>query len=318
TVARNSLLIMHGKQELRLENGRTLSAIEWLADALFNASAADRYPVFIVQNDEVLGLFGWEQSQRKYFSFTEFAPFLEQIAEQGEQADKLEAVQRSAFQSAILNLRNSLTLYTRLKNSLQMESSENFADELRFFISAVPAAAQAAHQHQQGEKFDDGKLNQVVELIQKYQKLSELAYILAVPPVDQSGDWHSVGDSLLRSVATGEIHPIVREFALLGDAYRRHDRAGVDEHIDRAMKFFSTEQPIAAKRAGFESLFNRLQPFSQSMAIYVLAFLLACASWLGWSRSLNRTAFYLLLLALAIHTDRKSTRLNSSHRTISY
>src|SRR5207302_10937011 len=49
-------------------------------------------------------------------------------------------------------------------------------------------------------------------------------------------------------------------------------------------------------------LFNRLQPFSQAMAIYVLAFLLACASWLGWNRTLNRSAFYLLLLALAIHS----------------
>jgi ABC-type transport system involved in cytochrome c biogenesis permease subunit len=302
TVARNSLLIMHGKQELRLENGRTLSALEWLADVLFNAPAADRCPIFIVQNDEVLGLFGWEQSHRKYFSFAEFAPFLNQIEEQGEQADKLEAVQRSAFQSAILNLRNGLVLYTRLKNSVQMESTDNFADELRFFIATVPAAAQAAHQHQQGEKFDDEKLNEVVELIQKYQKLSELAYILAVPPLDGSGDWHSIGDSLLHSVATGEIHPIVKEYALMGDAYRAQDHAGFNAHVDLATRFFSVEQPNATKRASFEFLFNRLQPFSQSMAIYVLAFLLACASWLGWSRILNRSAFYLLLLALAIHT----------------
>src|SRR6185436_15904485 len=47
TVARNSLLSIHGKQELRLENGRTLSAMAWLADVLFNAPAADQYPVFL-------------------------------------------------------------------------------------------------------------------------------------------------------------------------------------------------------------------------------------------------------------------------------
>src|SRR5215475_1132793 len=65
---------------------------------------------------------------------------------------------------------------------------------------------------------------------------------------------------------------------------------------------FAQEQPKVAKRVSFETLFNRMQPFTQSMALYVLAFLLACASWLGWSRTLNRSAFYLLLLALAIHT----------------
>jgi len=127
TVARNSLLIIHGKQELRLEGGRHLSAMQWLTDVLFNAAVADQYPVFVVQNADVLGLFGWQQSDRKYFSFAEFAPFLKQIDEQAAQSDKLEAVQRSAYQSAILNLRNGLSLYQRLKNSIQPEGAQNFA-----------------------------------------------------------------------------------------------------------------------------------------------------------------------------------------------
>ncbi|HZR78528.1 MAG TPA: cytochrome c biogenesis protein CcsA, partial [Chthoniobacterales bacterium] len=97
-------------------------------------------------------------------------------------------------------------------------------------------------------------------------------------------------------------HPLVLEYAQIGDAYRAKDHAGFKHHVDLASAFFAKEQPKAVKRAGFESLFNRLQPFSQSMAIYVLAFLLACSSWLAWNRTLNRSAFYLLLLALAIHT----------------
>ena len=302
TVARNSLLIIHGKQELRLEDGRTLSAIQWLTDVLFNAAAADQYPVFLVQNDEVLGLFGWEQSQRKYFSFVEFSSFLKQIEEQGDQADKLEAVQRSAFQSAILNLRNGLVLYQRLKNSVQLEGTQNFGVELKTYLTNLPGAAKAAVQAQRGENFDRSTLNDVAELIQKYEKISEMAYILAVPPARGSDDWHSIGDSLLHSVATGELHPVVLEYAQIGDAYRANDHAQFNQRVDVLKNRFANEQPNAVKRASFESLFNRLQPFSQSMALYVLAFLLACASWLGWSRTLNRTAFYLLLLALAIHT----------------
>jgi ABC-type transport system involved in cytochrome c biogenesis permease subunit len=302
TVARNSLLIIHGKQELRLEDGRTLTAISWLTDVLFNAPVADQYPAFLIQNDEVLGLFGWQQSQRKDFSFAEFSPFLKQIEEQGDQADKLEAVQRSAFQSAILNLRNGLTLYQRLKNSVQLESAQNFSEELKTYIASVPAAAKAAVQAQRGESFDRSKLNDVAELIQKYEKISEMAYVLAVPPSDPGVDWHSVGDSLLHSVSTGTIHPIVLEYAQIGDAFRGKDLEAFKEHVDLTTNWFGKEQPNAVKRASFEALFNRLQPFTQSMALYVLAFLLACASWLGWSRTLNRSAFYLLLLALAIHS----------------
>ncbi len=153
TVARNSLLIIHGKQELRLEDGRRLSAMQWLTDVLFNATVADQYPVFVVQNADVLGLFGWEQTDRKYFRFADFAPFLKQIDEQGAQSDKLEAVQRSAYQSAILNLRNGLSLYQRLKNSIQPEGAENFAAELQGFESSVPGAGKAASERAMRRKF---------------------------------------------------------------------------------------------------------------------------------------------------------------------
>ncbi len=302
TVARNSLLIIHGKQELRLEGGRRLTAMQWLTDVSFNAPVADQYPVFVVQNAEVLGLFGWEQSDRKYFSFAEFTPFLGQIDEQGTQSDKLEAVQRSAYQSGILNLRNSLALYQRLKNSIQPEGTQNFAAELQRFASSVPGAAKAARERAMGDSFDKAKLDDVAELIRRYERLAEMAYLLAIPPLGQNGDWRSVGDNLLRSVGTGEIHPIVSEYAIIGDAYRANDPSLFNQHVNLMANWFAKEQPNAMKRTSFEFLFNRVQPFSQSMALYVLGFLLACFSWLGWSRVLNRSAFYVLLLALAIHT----------------
>jgi ABC-type transport system involved in cytochrome c biogenesis permease subunit len=311
TVARNSLLIIHGKQELRLEGGKRLSAIQWLTDVLFNAPVADQYPVFIVQNAEVLGLFGWEQRERKYFSFAEFAPFLKQIDEQAAQSDKLEAVQRSAYQSAILNLRNALALYQRLRNSIQPEDAQNFAGELQAFIKSVPGAAKAARALEMGESFDKAKLNDVAELVQRYERLSDMAYLLAVPPVivpgstppaASSGDWRSVGDSLLHSIGAGEIHPVVIGYAVMGDAYRAKDHSLFNEYVGRTATWLAQQQPNATKRTSFEILFNRLEPFSQSMTLYVLAFLLACASWLGWSQPLRRSAFYLLLLALAIHT----------------
>jgi len=302
TVARNSLLIIHSKQELRLEDGRRLSAMQWLADVLFNAPIADQYPVFVVQNADVLGLFGWQQSDRKYFSFAEFTPFLKQIDEQATQSDKLEAVQRSAYQSAILNLRNGLSLYQRLKNSIQPEDTENFTAELQSFASSVPGAAKAARERAMGERFDKAKLDDVAQMIQRYERLSEMAYVLAIPPNQLNDEWHSVGNSLLRSVGTGEIHPIVSEYAVLGDAYRAGDRISFNQNVQLVIDWFARAQPKATKRAAFEFLFNRLQPFSQSMTLYVLAFLLACASWLGWSSVLRRSAFYILLLALAIHT----------------
>ena len=302
TVARNSLLIIHTKQTLRLDDGRQISAIKWLADTLFNAPVADQYPAFVIQNADVLGLFGWQQSDRKYFSFAQLTPFLKQIDEQGEQAEKLQAVERSAYQSAILNLRNALALYQRLKNSLQPEGAENFAAELQAFEKAVPEAARAARARETGAAFDQAQLDQIAEVMQGYERLADMAYLLAVPPPSGSGDWHSVGQAIMQSIAARGIDPIVKLYASLGDAYRTGDGTAFDQTADRLTDHIAQLQPTGTKRARYESFFNALDPFTHSMTLYVLAFLLACISWLAWQRPLNRAAFYLLLLAIAIHT----------------
>jgi ABC-type transport system involved in cytochrome c biogenesis permease subunit len=302
TVARNSLLIIHTKQTLRLTDGRQIPALRWLADTLFNARVADQYPAFVIQNAEVLGLFGWEQSDRKYFSFTELTPFLKQIDEQGEQADKLQPIERSAYQSAILNLRNGLVLYQRLKNSVQPEDADNFSGELQAFENAIPEAAKAARARQTGQQFNQATLDRLTELMQRYQRMAELSYMLAVPPRAQSNDWRSVGQAITQSITEREMHPVVKLYASLGDAYRTSDRAAFSRDVDLLKNRVAQEQPNGAKRARYEFLFNQVDPFTHSMTLYVIAFLLACTSWLGWTRPLNRAAFYLLLLALAVHT----------------
>jgi ABC-type transport system involved in cytochrome c biogenesis permease subunit len=302
TVAGNSLLIIHTKQTLRLDDGRQISAIKWLADALFNAPVADQYPAFVIQNADVLGLFGWQQSDRKYFSFTQLTPFLKQIDEQGEQADKLQAVERSAYQSAILNLRNALVLYQRLKNSLQPEGADNFAAELQAFEQAIPEAARAARARETGVRFDQTQLDQIAEVMQGYERLADMAYLLAVPPPSGSGDWRSVGQAIMQSIAARGIDPMVKLYASLGDAYRAGDGAAFDQTVNHLTDRIAQSQPTGVKRARYEFFFNAVDPFTHSMTLYVLAFLLACISWLAWQRPLNRAAFYLLLLALAVHT----------------
>jgi ABC-type transport system involved in cytochrome c biogenesis permease subunit len=302
TVARNSLLIVHTKQALRVAEGRELNAVKWLADTLFNAPVADRYPAFVIQNSDVLGLFGWQQSDRKYFSFAELTSFLKQIEEQGEQAEELQAVERSAYQSAILNLRNALVLYQRLKNSVQPEGANNFSSELQVFEHAIPDAAKAARARETGEKFDQVPLDRVAGLMQRYQKSAELTYVLAVPPREGSSNWRSIGQTLTQSITAGRIDPLVKLYASLGDAYRSGDHGAFNADVDLLTNRIVQAQPIGTQRARYEFFFNHVDPFTHSMTLYLVAFLFACISWLGWSRSLNRAAFYLLLLAFAVHT----------------
>ena len=55
-------------------------------------------------------------------------------------------------------------------------------------------------------------------------------------------------------------------------------------------------------KTGKEFVFNNFDPFYKCEILYVLAFLLACGSWLTLARWPNQTAYYLIALAAVIHT----------------
>ena len=311
TVARTSLVIIHGKQTFRTDDGRTIEPMRWLADTLFNAPVADKCQAFVINNPDVLGMFGWPQGERKYFSFEELTPFLKKIDEEGQKAENIESGQRTHFQTAINNLRNALLLYQGLKNSLQPDDADHFADEIAAYLSIVPAGLAATEHRQKGEKFDKEKFDALAQFVDRYQTQSDAAYALAVPPADvsKSEEWISVGASLLRAIGSNPVSPVVKAYALIGDAYRAGDADLFNRQVDDLSHWMAQYEPRASSYAGYESIFNQLAPFYQAMGLYVLAFLLVAGSWLRGDRGLNRAAFYLLLLALAVHTFGLGSRM---------
>ena len=326
TVARNSLLIVQGRERVSrpdVSKPFVSSPTEWLLDVFFSPEKANTYPTFMIDNDEVLALlgkseddvrvnytssskktlaaFGFLPSRHRRFSFDEIAPFLQKIDTEGEQAEKLESVQRSAYQTAVLNLRNALVLYQRLKNSIRPEGAQDFTREIATYTVAIPAAAEAARHRERNEPFDKAKLDAIAAFAERYETIASMAYMLTVPTA-QAGQWQSLGASLGDALRSGEIHPLVVAYATLGDAYRNGDAAAFNQKAAFLRDWFAKEQAPAVKRTSYEFFFNHADPFSHSMYLYVVALLLACFSWLGWNRTLNRTAFLLLLLSLAVHT----------------
>ena len=74
TVARNSLLIIQGKQELpRRPEGP--SAMQWLTDVV-NAPLPINTNCSPCKTQTSSLSFGWQHNDRKYFSMAEFSPFL--------------------------------------------------------------------------------------------------------------------------------------------------------------------------------------------------------------------------------------------------
>ena len=232
TVARNSLLIMRGKQTLRLEDGSKMEASRWLTDVLFNAPVADTYPVFAIANPEVLGMFGMPQADKRYCTFAELKPYISQIEEEGIHSANIEGAKRTPFQTAIYNLRNSLILYQRLKSGVHPEDATEFAAEVNTYAEAVAAGAAAL---EQGKTLEDKTQFALLKTsVSRYESQAEFANMLIVAPAAGGGveDWMKTGSALIRVKSPQSVPASVAAFADMSDAFRAGDHAAFDR-VDR-------------------------------------------------------------------------------------
>ena len=310
TIARVSLLMIRGKQTVPA-GGRALSAVEWLLDVMARPETADGYKVFVINDPDVLALMGREQGADRYYTFNDLKPSLKVIEEQSGQAARVESRSRNRFQSAIVNLADRLTLYERLKYSLEIAETDDFPSEIEAYGHAVVPGVQAAMAHQTKAKFDPRALGMLAQFFERYQFLDKTAEFRPLPPLEgePAEHWMTVGDSLLQLMRGTPLHPGVLPYARMMRAYRAQDAGAFNRELAEYESWVDARVPKDASSARAELRFNAFEPFYQGMLLYVCVFLLVMASWLVWPQALGRAAFALLVLTLVVHTGGLAARI---------
>ncbi len=299
TVARNSLLIIHGKQTVVSEDGN-LTPIDWLAEVLMKPSEADRRKIFVIRSPVTRASIGRSDPTVEYFSFLELTPHLQEIEQQAELAQKVEAQVRSPFQRDIIKLFERLTLYHRLENSIEVAGTKDFKSQIDDLLKNI---------HPSPIPMNSGI---APEALQSLGFLAQTGYFFPIPPVPPNDDplqWRKMGESLLLFLTAGNMHPAVSAWATMASAYAANDPATFNSTLDRYAGWVQEHFPMRVRKAHVESVFNQLEPFYSTMVIYVLIFILACASWLVWPQTLGRYAFTLLVVAFVIHSAGLITRM---------
>jgi len=276
SVARNSLLVIRSKQSVPFEN-RTVKADEWLLDLMFRPEVADKQPVFVIDDPEVLGLIGIKQSSQRYYSFEALSPHLEAIEREAGKAHKIDAKQRTRYQGAVANLFERVYLYYKLKNTMQIPGAGGLSAELQALTG--PGSAE------------------------RHGMMAQLAHFRSLSPPPGAGPegWRSVGEGL-RDAAAGNASPALPKLAKMGAAYATGDAAGFNAAVAEIRAHVAATQPKLSSESGSELVFNRVQPFYVGIVLYVLALLMVFVSWLWKPDVLQPTAFALTLVGLGVHT----------------
>ncbi len=308
SIARNSLLIIAGKQTFRDEAKSKRSALEWLMEVCMDPVQADQRRVFRIDNDQVLGLFGQEKKEQKFFSYQELFPYLAAIEKQWRLVNP-EAQLRTPYERAILKLTNAINHYQGLQTMLHPPPSiGSVEEEYDIFLSTLRPGVEAFRRREAGEAFDETSLQRFTSLAQRYQRLSESTSVRIIAPVEgdeksrQDVNWLTPSASLMQSIQSGRIDPVSRAYARLSDAYRANQPERFKATLTKLTELIGERYGPGSGMLRFETSLNRLAPFYSSMVLYVLVFILASVSWLCWPQTMSRAALWLLLLALVVHT----------------
>jgi ABC-type transport system involved in cytochrome c biogenesis permease subunit len=334
SVARNTLLVIQGRQRVMTPDDKELTPDEWLLDVLFVPEKADTYRVFVVDNPDllsligktdeslkihyaepsrqVMALIGFLPSRQRRMSFNEIAPYLAQIEAQEKLAEPVEAQARTRFQSAVVQLYGNLSHYLRLKRSLEPEGTKDFLGELLHLQETLADGVEAVRAKEAGKPHDEAKAAALIDEGQRFIGMAESTDLLAIPPDEGDTDpsaWHSAGRALLETFGQGYVNPSVLAYAGMGYAWR----GGESDKFEHIVGIYgsSLEKRFApqVRKARIETIFNAAQLFYACMLIYLAAFFLAAFSWIKWPEIAGVSAWGLVALAWAVATAGIATRM---------
>ncbi len=140
-----------------------------------------------------------------------------------------------------------------------------------------------------------------------YSEISRLETPYMVAPMKAGEDWRPLSEALRDPKAAS--HESVAGVVAILQGAAADNTPEMNTQAQAYLSLVSTRLGGETTKAGYEVVFNRLEPFYQASVLYLLAFVLACAGFLmgplsrpEWSASLARSALIVMAITFVVHT----------------
>ncbi|MCP5120580.1 MAG: hypothetical protein GY953_58045, partial [bacterium] len=224
--------------------------------------------MFRIVNLQLLDTLGLERRPGYRYAYSEFDPKIEVIDKQAQDAHDKPDEERDIYDNTVLEFQHKVTLFNLLAETHR-----------------VPVFT--SDQRQARAEFE--------RLMRRAKFLERFAQAHAIPPVTDGDEWQPFLRAALQVAMRRSDSPAVAPLAAMFHAFRHGAAEPFNAELARGQAVLA-ERPVerAGGVLGFESFFNSFEPFYHCAVLYVLALVLGFVSWLGFSKMLNRIAFWLI------------------------
>ncbi len=320
SVARNSLLQIREKQALayELRNGAgevtyktNLAALQWMMEVMFTPEAADARPVFRIDHPDVKGLLGLN-IEEKHFAWKDLEPSWQKFYSQATNSSRIESSLRTPYDQGLLKLLNAAKVYLNLKASVTSPQIREPLEDLISFLKSIEPGRAAALAQQAGKTdYDEAALSTLVGHLGNYDMMANLSSVLAVPPLHvgheshdghAGHDWTGMGATLMGMARGEKLHEAVKFYAAMASNFRSGNAEKFNSALADYQSLLGKDFVKETKKGRMEAFFNQMEPFYKSNIVYVTALLLGLLYWIVPTEWARRSAFWLSVLGLVIHT----------------
>jgi ABC-type transport system involved in cytochrome c biogenesis permease subunit len=190
-------------------------------------------------------------------------------------------------------------------------SIEEFAPQM----GELEKAGKAADQKENAKKdaFDKSVL-QLAHHLQSYMEIASLQTPLVIP-AGKGEDWKPFMQAALESRNANQadpnagMNPTVSVFGQMLLSYLKNEPLNFNKALIEYRELITKELPIQSEISGFEVFFNHFAPFYHCIVVYLFVFLISCFAWVTAPATLNKTAFWLCILTLLVHTWALGSRM---------
>ena len=120
----------------------------------------------------------------------------------------------------------------------------------------------------------------------------------------------------VRVFAERQPDPATAAWGAILQAYAKDSPNDFNKAVEKYRSLLAQDAPpeLASAKVNFEAFFNHFSPFFVAWILYIAGFVVSALAWLGWSRPLNRVAFWMSVFTLCLHTFALVARIYISGR----
>ncbi|MDF1870396.1 MAG: cytochrome c biogenesis protein ResB, partial [Phycisphaerales bacterium] len=172
---------------------------------------------------------------------------------------------------------------------------------------------QASQAHAVDPKQRDGFQRSIIQLHDRVNRVLSYAQMrqpYAIPPLSPEGQWQPFHDAFLDDQDSEVPHPSVAYLTSIMNAANVGDAEGFETAVDSYTDLLEDSMPTVMRKMRLEVWFNRASLFTTTTAVYLLAFLCVCGSFIIRAGShstlladrLRFSSWMLLVVAVLVHT----------------